>query len=522
VSPKPLVLDGHSLTLADVEAFLDAGAGPVLLTPAARTAMARTRAVVEAWAAEGRVVYGVTTGLGRLKDWPVSQDRQAEFQLRILESHAVGLGLPLPPSIGRLALLLRVNVWARGHSGVRPELADRALAFLAAGLAPVVPRLGSLGVGDLQPLAHIGLALTGHARGRVWDGESPASAPAVLARHGLGPFPLAAKEALSLVAGGSVLLAGAVAAFRKGRHLLRVAEAASALTLEALRGEAQALDPRTHAARGAAGQCAAAARLASWVEGSQWMTDEGRARFGESAPRVQDAVSLRAVSSVLGAVQEVLDFGRRALEAELNASTDNPLIFADEGSGDAVLSGGNFHGALLAYSLDFLAIALADLGALSERHSARLLDPARSFGLPPGLAGGDPGLNTGLTLVQAGAAALVAELRLTASPASGGTLPAKSGQEDHNSQGMTSLGKAHRALDHLETILAVELLCAHRAVGLATPVLTPLTLGRGTSALARKLSAVVPEPGEDTYFKEELDSVVILLQTGEEFTPPVA
>jgi histidine ammonia-lyase len=523
MTPAALVLDGRSLTRDTLAAYLDGHLGDPILTAGARLAMTRARAQVERWTTEGKVVYGVTTGLGRLKDWAVSPADQETFQWNILKSHAVGLGPDLPPEIGRLALLLRVNVWAQGHSGVRPELADRAAAFLALGLAPVVPQLGSLGVGDLQPMAHVGLALAGHPQGRIWAGGVPVPAPEVLARHGLERFPLAAKEALSLLAGGSVLLAGAFLAFRRARRVAWAAEAATALTLEALRAEAAALDPRIHAARGVPGQTAAAGRLARWVDGSGWMTAAGRARLGETSRRVQDAVSLRAAATVLGAVQEVLDFGDRALDGELNAATDNPLIFLPEAgaSGEAeILSGGNFHGALLAYALDFLAVAAADLGALSERHSARLLDPAHSFGLPPALAGGEPGLNSGLTLVQAGAAALVAELRLAAVPASGGTLPAKSGQEDHNSLGPTALKKAVQALDHLETILAVELLCAHRAVALAAAAMTPLALGRGTAELAARLSSVIPPPGGDTDFKSQLDSVTTLLRTGEDLSPP--
>jgi len=521
VTGASLELDGRSLTRSAVAEFLEGRPQAPVLAGPARDAMTRARTQVERWLAEGKVVYGVTTGLGRLKDWTVAPEDQEAFQWNILKSHAVGLGRALAPEIGRLALLLRLNVWAQGRSGVRPELADRAIAFLALGLAPVVPHLGSLGVGDLQPMAHVGLALTGHPQGRIWDGGEPAPAPAVLARHGLGLFPLQAKEALSLVAGGTVLLAGALVAFRRARRLAQAAEAATALTLEALRAEAAALDPRIHAARGASGQTGAARRLAAWVAGSGWMTSAGRARLGESARRVQDAVSLRAAAAVLGAVQEVLAFGERALDAELNAATDNPLIFLPEAEGEAeILSGGNFHGALLAYALDFLAVATADLGALSERHSARLLDPAHSFGLPPALAGGAPGLNSGLTLVQAGATALVAELRILAVPASGGSVPAKSGQEDHNSLGPTALRKAGQALDHLETILAVELMCANRAVALTTAAMAPLALGRGTAALAARLSALIPPPGADADFSAELAAVTLLLRTGEDLLPP--
>jgi len=519
VTRSPLVLDGHSLTRAEAQAFLAGKTGPVALDPAARARIDEVRGLVEGWLADGWVVYGVTTGLGRLKDWTVGLDDQEAFQIKILESHAAGWGAWVDPAVARLALLLRAHVWARGHSGVRSVWADRVLAFLNAGLAPAVPEIGSLGVGDLQALAHAGLALVGHPRGQVWTGAAGAQpARPLLQALGLGPLALGAKEALSLVGGSAFLLAGTIHLLARARRLQQAAEAATALTLEALRGVADAWDPRVHAARGSSAQARAATRVRAWIGGSQWMTDAGRLRWGESLPRVQDAVSLRAAAAVFGAFDRVVDFAERAVDEELSSTSDNPLIFG-EGDGAEVLGGGNFHGAELAYALDFLAIAFADLGALSERHSARLLDPFQNYGLPPALAGGEPGLNTGLTLIQATATALVAELRVTSTPVTGSTIPCKSGQEDHHSLGPTALSKARRALDHLEVIVAVELLCAHRAAVLASDRLAPLVPGRGTARLLALLSSLIPPPGDDTGFRDQLDSVLALLRSGEALEP---
>lgn len=515
-----LRLDGEHLNLRDAIAAATA-TGPadaisVTLDPQAMARVAASRRQVEAWLVTGAPpIYGFNTGLGPLKNQVVPLDQQEEFQRRILLSHATATGSPLPEEVVRLAMLLRANVLARGHSGVRPALIQRLLDLVAAGVTPVVGSEGSLGLGDLPQMAQIGLVVAGMPQGRArWrDREGPA--PQILARAGLpAAFPLGAREALALVSGSTLTLAIAAVAAVQAEGLLAAADLAAALTLEALRGEPGALDTRVHAARPHPGQMASAARIRRLLAGSRWLTPEARSRLGETLPRVQDAISLRCTPQVHGAVLDTLAFALTVLQREVNASTDNPLLFPREDGGYEAVSGGNSHGAPIGYVADFLAIALADLAVLSERRSFRLLDPSLSFGLPPNLVAEEPGLNSGLAVAQASATAMIAELRCLASPASCGSLPTKGNQEDHVSMGTWSARKLLRIVELAQWVVAMEILCACRAIELLWPHLGDLPLGEGTGAAFRLVRDQLPGEPKDGWVLEQWRSVHRLIATG--------
>jgi histidine ammonia-lyase len=519
---KTLVIDGNSLTMKEISDFLETPAMRIILAPEARENVARARQQVEKWLTKDRkVIYGITTGLGKLKDYAVDEKDQEMFQMKILYSHAVGLGPAFPDEVARLAMLLRANVFSRGHSGVRPELIERILMFLNHGVCPLLPQVGSLGVGDLQPMAHLGLCLAGMQEGTVRYRGKQGPAPEMLKEAGISPvhFSLAAKEALALMSGSTMLLAASIHALMQAKKIVALSDMALALSLEAMRGELAAYDSRIHSARGSAGQQRTAKNVVAMLDGSQWTTDEGRKRLGEQFSRVQDAVSLRSSPQVHGGVKDVLQYIETILERELNASTDNPLLFPCD-DGYQSLSGGNFHGGILAYAMDFLGIVLTDLAVLSERRSARLLDPAMSYGLPANLVAEGVGLNSGFALLQANAVALVGEMRVLATPASIGSIPAKGNQEDHNSMGMGAVRKVFRILDYARKVIAIELLCAAQAIDLLFEKMQGLSLGKGTALLHRLIRKSIPPVWEDRYMLQDLKRMIELIE-GTELIDPI-
>lgn len=516
--PQQLVLDGENLDLWDAVQIASApnGAVNVSIDPKTVERVAATRRQIEAWLeGDGEPVYGLNTGLGSLKDVTVPHDRQAEFQRRMLLSHSTAPGSPWPDAVVRLAMILRANVLAKGTSGVRIALIKRLLDLFNAGVIPVVGSQGSLGLGDLPPMAQIGLVVVGMPQGRARWRDETGSAPEVLALAGLTPqFPLGAREALALTSGSTLTLAAAAVAAAQAKRLLAVADLAAGLTLEALRGEPTALDARIHAARPHPGQVSSATRLRGLVAGSQWTTSEGRRRLDETAPRVQDAISVRCTPQVHGAIQDVLSFTLNVLQRETNASTDNPLLFAKEGGGYEAVSGGNSHAAPIGYAADFLAIALTDLAVLSERRAFRLLDPHLSYGLPPNLVDGDAGLDSGLAVGQSSACAMLAEMRTLANPAAGGSLPTKSNQEDHVSMADWSTRKLLRIVDLAEWVLAMEILCACRAIDLLWSRLDDLSLGKGTAIAYRLVRDHPSAPLKDDWVLEQWRIVHHMVTTG--------
>lgn len=507
-----MLLDGNSLSVEAALAFLDHPTAVDICPRAAERVRAAHEGVEQALRSGGKVVYGFHTGLGRLKDFRVAEADQAQYQTNILNSHAAGIGPYFNDDICRLTMLIRANVLLKAYSGVRLALVERIVSFLQCGLKPMMRQIGSLGVGDLQPMAQLGLCLVGRPEGELKYQGVVGPADETLRRAGIDPveFGLDRLEALALLSGSTVQLATSVWALGKARSILRLADAALSLSMEAFRGETDAYDPRVHHARGVPGQIASAAAVRGMIAGSQFTSPRGRQLF-ETGERVQDPVSYRAAPQVHGAVGDVLEYIGSVLCRALNAASDNPLFFQQSDGMYQGLSGGNFHGAGMGYCMDFAAVVLTDLAVLSERRSARLLDPNMSHGLPMNLVAGKQGMNTGFALIQANAVALVSEMRVLATPSSVGSIPSKSNQEDHNSLGMTAARKCLQILEAVEMTLAIEILCACQAIDLVRDHAAGLRLGHGTELLHQRVRDRVPKMREDSYTgKMLLDAVELV------------
>jgi histidine ammonia-lyase len=472
------VLDGQSLTVEDVVRVARSPAVRVTLQPEARRALLESRRLVERAIESGQTIYGINTGFGKLANVRIPPDKLDQLQTNLIRSHAAGVGASMPPPVVRAVMLLRANVLLRPTSGVRPDLVEALVAMLNAGVLPVVPEQGSVGAsGDLAPLSHIGLALMGEGQVLSRNG-TPTPALAALSAAGLTSYRFAPKEGLAFINGTQAQTALLALLVHDSRVLWRTAVGAAAMSLEALRGTPSPLDPRIHDARPHRGQIEAAALMRALLENSQI-----RESHRENDPRVQDAYSLRCAPQVLGAVADAIRFAGETVAVELNASTDNPLVF-DNGE---VISGGNFHGQPVAQALDILALTLTTLQAISERRVERLVNPDLSQGLPAFLTG-DAGLSSGLMMVQITAASLVAESRALATPASIGSIPTDANQEDFVPMGMAAAFKAGRILTNAQCVVAAELFCA--AQGLE--FLKPLTPGSGVAALYRRLRSLTP------------------------------
>jgi len=498
VCVETLVLDGNSLTLTDV---VRAAQGQVQLelSPDARERMAATRHLVETWVHQGTVVYGVTTGFGELASVVISPTEVAALQENLIISHSAGAGEYLRPEIVRAMMLLRANALAKGYSGVRPELVEHLIAVFNAGIIPAVPEQGSVGSsGDLVQLAHIALALIGKGWCLTSRGIEPSAY--VLAMHGLRPMSLEAKEGLALINGTQYQCAIGALALAQALELTDVADIAGAFSADVLRSTDRAFDERIHRVRGMRGQQIVAAHLRALMAGSQIRESH---RTGD--PRVQDAYSIRCMPQVHGASRDALDYVRAIIEAELNAANDNPLIFPD---GD-YLEGGNFHGQPLAIALDTLAIAIAELANISERRIERMVNGALSNGLPKFLAS-NPGLESGMMIAQYTAASLVSENKVLAHPASVDSIPTSANQEDHNSMGSIAAWKARRIVSNTTTVLAIELLCAARALDFLRPLRTSELLEQVHSAIRE----VVPDRGGERVLYRDIQAVRLLIEDG--------
>ena len=477
MTAAPITLDGRSLDVGQVVRMAREPSARARLDPTARDALVASRRLVEQAIASGQTIYGINTGFGKLANVRIAPDRLDALQVNLIRSHAAGVGPALPAGVVRAVMLLRANVLLRPTSGVRPELVEALLAMMNAGIAPVVPEQGSVGAsGDLAPLSHIALALMGEGATLGASGPEPAST--ALTRAGLQPFRFAPKEGLAFINGTQAQTALLALLVHDAEVLWRTAVGAAAMSLEALRGTPAPLDPRIHEARPHPGQLEAAALMRALLADS-----EIRESHRENDPRVQDAYSLRCAPQVLGAVKDALRFARETVTVELNASTDNPLVFP----GGDVISGGNFHGQPVAQALDFLATALTTLQAIAERRVERLVNPDLSQGLPAFLTA-DPGLCSGFMMVQISAASLVAESRTLAMPASIGSIPTDANQEDFVPMGMAAAWKTQRILANAQRVVGAELLCA--AQGLE--FLRPLRAGRGVEALHGRLRALTP------------------------------
>ena len=488
---QELRIDGNSLTIDDAYAVAVHGRR-VVLAPAARERMARTRAVVEDIVRRNEVVYGVTTGFGKLSEVAIPRDRLADLQVNLVRSHAAGVGDRLPEPEVRAMMLLRANVIAKGFSGARPELVDLLLELINARAYPPIPEQGSVGAsGDLAPLAHLGLALIGEGTLIVGDREEPARK--ILKEIGSEPVVLEPKEGITLINGTQTHTAVALIGLVRARAAWRTAHVAGAMSLEALLGTPVAFDERIHEARGQNGQIRSAALLRDLLVDSELRESH---RHGD--PRVQDPYALRCMPQVHGPVLDALDFIDGAISRELNAATDNPLVFEN----GETLSGGNFHGLTVAMALDFLAIVLTHIATMAERRIDRLVNPDLNQGLPPFLSP-DAGVNSGFMMAQVTAAGLASECKLLSHPASVDTIPTDGNKEDVVPMAMGAAWKARRVLRNLENILAIELMCAAQAIDYRAPLLP----GRGVRTAHQRVRAIVPRLEVDRVLSTDIAAI---------------
>ena len=498
-----MLIDGDTLQLEEVLAVARDEAR-VELAPEARERVRAARAVVEARLADGKAHYGINTGFGTLAEVRIDAADLERLQRNLVLSHAVGVGLPLSIPETRALLLLRANVLAKGYSGVREPTLQLLLDLLDRGVLPVVPDRGSVGAsGDLAPLAHVALTLLGEGEAFLVGPEGPPErlpSRVALARAGLAPLALAAKEGLALVNGTQAMAAVGAIALLRAERLADLADLAGAMTLEGLLGSHRPFEAAIHEARGQPGQLAAAAHLRALLQGSEL----NASHQGPDCHKVQDPYSLRCMPQVHGAARDGLAFARGILSREANAATDNPLVLAD---GD-IVSGGNFHGQPVALALDVLAIAASHLAAISERRVEQLVNPSLS-GLPPFLAR-RPGLDSGFMIAQVTSASLVSENKVLAHPASVDSIPSSAGREDHVSMGMTAALKARQVVENVRTCLAIELLVAAQALDLRAP----LRPGPRVGAAHARLRAAVPTLDHDRELHRDVEAVCRLVDAG--------
>jgi histidine ammonia-lyase len=494
-------LTGDDLTLADVWAVAVEGA-EAELGAEGRQKLEAARQLVErvAAAGEGEHTYGINTGFGRFVSKTIPTELAAELQLRLLRSHACGVGEPYPVEIVRAAMLLRANTLAKGYSGARPATVELLLACLNRGLTPVVPSRGSVGAsGDLAPLAHLALPLVGEGTATFAGEELPGGD--ALVRAGLEPVQLEAKEGLSLINGTQFMAAAGALALVRGRRLAQAADIACALSLEALQGSRTSFLPEIHALRPLAGQQASAANVVRLLEGSAILEAH------RWCDKVQDAYSLRCAPQVHGACRDLLAYAEATVAVELNAATDNPLVFVES---DELLSNGNFHGQPLAFALDATAMALAELASISERRVERLTNPSLSDGLPAFLTP-DGGLNSGFMIPQYVAASLVSENKVLCHPAGVDSIPTSAGQEDHVSMGNAAGLKCLQVLANAERAVAIELLAGAQGV----EFLAPLEPGAGVRAAHDFVRTLSPAVIEDRQLSGDIEAVAQAIGRGD-------
>ncbi|MGH7718218.1 MAG: histidine ammonia-lyase [Gemmatimonadaceae bacterium] len=491
-------LDGSSLTIEDVYRVA-VGRAPVALSPHARARVTATRAIVDGIVRRHDVVYGVTTGFGKLADVAIPAERLAEMQVNLVRSHSAGVGPLMPEREVRAMMLLRANVIAKGYSGVRATLVDLLAGMLNHGLYPPVPEQGSVGAsGDLAPLSHLALSLIGE--GRLLSGSASGRAGDVLRAAGLEPAVLEPKEGITLVNGTQAHTAVAALALVDAWRLWRGVHVAGAMSLEALLGTPVAFDERIHDARGQIGQSESAALL-RWLLADSEIRESHR----DNDPRVQDAYALRCMPQVYGPAHDAIRFAESLIARELNAATDNPLVFGD----GEILNGGNFHGQAGAMALDVLAIALTNLATMTERRIDRLVNPDLNQGLPPFLTR-DAGVSSGLMIAQVTAAALASECKVLSHPASVDTIPTDGSKEDVVPMAMGAAWKLRRVVRNVQHVVAIELMCAAQALDYRAP----LRPGRQLVELHRRVRDVVSHLDRDRVLHDDITRLADALAEG--------
>jgi histidine ammonia-lyase len=494
---KEIILGFDNMTLEDLVAVARGGA-KVRLSEASERRIFQARELVDRWVREGRVIYGITTGFGALSDVIISGEDTRRLQENILVSHASGVGRVLDPETVRAVMALRIKDLARGNSGIRLDTVRRLVRLLNKGVCPEVPERGSVGAsGDLAPLAHLSLVLIGKGEA-LYEGERMSGAEA-LRRCGLRPLQLEAGEGLALVNGTQVMTAiGGLAAYDAGR-LSKAADIAAAMSLEVLMGSRTEFDPRIHQVRPHPGQADAACNMERLTQNSEIISSH------EDCSRVQDAYTLRCSPQVHGASKDAIQYAGKVLKTEMNASTNNPLIFAES---EAFLLGGNFHGQPVALAMDFLCMAAAELANISERRIERLVNPQLS-GLPAFLVS-DGGLNSGFMIAQYTAASLVSENKVLCHPACVDSIPTSANKEDHVSMGTISARKCREVVKNSEYVLAIELLCGAQAMDL----FTNMKPGEGTLGAYRVIREAVSHLDKDRILARDIETMVGLIRSG--------
>jgi histidine ammonia-lyase len=504
---KPLLISGQNLKVDDVVSV--ANGREVLLDPNVIPKVERSRAAVEDFVARGVVAYGITTGFGRFKDKIIDADQTRQLQQNLVRSHAVGVGPALSEEIVRAMLLVRANTLALGYSGVRPAIIQLLVHMLNQGVHPCIPSQGSLGAsGDLAPSAHMALVVLGEGEAN-YQGELLAGGEA-LAKAGLHPLQLRAKEGLALLNGTTQMVATGALLVRRAINLAITADIAACLSLEALHGTDRAYDARVHAIRPHPRQIDCAAFLRKLLVGSQFLR-------GKDSLNVQDPYTLRCVPQVHGAIRDSIAYARWVIDIELNAVNDNPIIFVDEETGEAdVISAGNFHGEPVAIAMDYLALALTELGNMSERRTSRLVDADSNGGVLPMFLTAEGGLESGLMMIQYTAAALASENKVLAHPASADTISSSANVEDHVSMGATAARQAEQILVHTETIVAIELLAAAQGIDFRRRMMgnESAELGQGTAVAYNLIREKIPFLEGDVYLAPLIEQVRQLVANG--------
>ncbi len=495
-----LQLNGQQLTLQQIVDVAE-GRQHVALAADARARVEQARQVVQDIVEQGRTVYGINTGFGKLSDVNIDRADLLQLQLNLVRSHSVGLGDPLSEAEARAMLLLRANVLASGFSGARPLVIDTLIALLEKRVTPVIPEKGSVGAsGDLAPLAHLALAAIGE--GEVFYGGQRVAAATALERAGITPLRLEVKEGLALLNGTQAMGAVGALALHRAERLACIADVAGAMTLEALKGTPVAFDERIHAVRPHPGQVEVAAHLRKLLRDS-----EIRQSHLVGDPRVQDAYSLRCMPQVHGAIRAAVSYAKHVVEIESGSATDNPLVFVDTGE---VLSGGNFHGAPLALVFDYAAIALTDLMSITERRIDRLLNPDSNEGLPPFLTP-QPGISSGFMMLQVTAVALLNEAKVLAHPASIDNVPTDGGKEDHVSMGMTCAIKLREIVNLAEMATAIELMSGAQALEYHAP----LKPGRGVMQAYEIVRRLVAPLTQDRSMSGDIENIRAAIVRGD-------
>ncbi|WP_175640146.1 histidine ammonia-lyase [Metabacillus schmidteae] len=491
-----VTLTGQTLTFAEVQKVLF-DKEKVVYSEESMRKVQESRKAVEKIVAEGRIIYGITTGFGKFSDVLIGKDDVEALQLNLIRSHACGIGEPFPEVVSRAMILLRANALLKGFSGVRPVVIERLLDLINSEIHPVIPQQGSLGAsGDLAPLSHLALVLIGE--GEVFYKGEKTSAIHALTKEAIFPITLTAKEGLALINGTQAMTAMGVVAYLEAEKLAYQTELISSVTIEGLRGIIDAFDEDIHLARGYKEQVEVAERIRSYLSDSQLTTKQGEIR-------VQDAYSIRCIPQVHGATWQTLNYVKEKLEIEMNAATDNPLIFDN---GEKVLSGGNFHGQPIAFAMDFLAIAVAELANISERRIERLVNPQLND-LPPFLSP-EPGLQSGAMIMQYVAASLVSENKTLAHPASVDSIPSSANQEDHVSMGTIGARHAYQVITNTRRVVAIEAICGMQAAEIRGQE----KMAAATKEFLENGRKIVPYINADRVFSKDIEAMNNWLKVG--------